>query len=107
MIVVCGEALIDRIGGLNSPGGGPFNTARALARLGTFHLVTLAWVNQRATQKRMEVATSAMASAHNSQQAAAVHGTTVKALGMTGAMVDRQLGQIDRLPTGISHAQEQ
>ena len=35
MIVVCGEALIDRIGGLNSPGGGPFNTARALARLGT------------------------------------------------------------------------
>jgi len=35
VIVVCGEALIDRIGGLNSPGGGPFNTARALARLGT------------------------------------------------------------------------
>jgi len=59
MIVVCGEALIDRlpppppsrgifpspargggsgwgldVGGADSPGGGPFNTARALARLG-------------------------------------------------------------------------
>jgi fructokinase len=34
VIVVCGEALIDRIHGTNSPGGGPFTTARALARLG-------------------------------------------------------------------------
>jgi fructokinase len=45
MVVVCGEALIDRIhlpspsgslevGSPDSPGGGPFNTARALARLG-------------------------------------------------------------------------
>ena len=47
MIVVCGEALIDRLppkfpspsgggqgGGVDSPGGGPFTTARALARLG-------------------------------------------------------------------------
>ena len=39
MIVVCGEALIDRIrkgDGTQraAPGGGPFNTARALARLG-------------------------------------------------------------------------
>lgn len=35
MVVVCGEALIDRVtGGADSPGGGPFNTARALARLG-------------------------------------------------------------------------
>ena len=42
-------------------------------------LVTLAWLNQRATQKRMEIASSAMAAAHNSQQAAAVHGTTVRA----------------------------
>src|SRR5437868_511937 len=54
--------------------------------------VTLAWFNQRATQKKLEVATSAMAAAHNSQQAIAVHGTTVKGLGMTGAMVERQLG---------------
>jgi fructokinase len=36
MVVICGEALIDRIvGGTDSPGGGPFNTTRALARLGT------------------------------------------------------------------------
>ena len=39
MIVVCGEALIDMIqhgDGTQraAPGGGPFNTARALARLG-------------------------------------------------------------------------
>lgn len=62
-----------------------------LAILASITLVTLAWLNQRATQRKMELATSAMASAHNSQQAAATHGTTVKALGMTGAMVDRQL----------------
>jgi fructokinase len=39
VIVVCGEALIDQIGNEEgtqhaTPGGGPFNTARALARLG-------------------------------------------------------------------------
>lgn len=39
MIVVCGEALIDMISNNDgtqqpTPGGGPFNTARALARLG-------------------------------------------------------------------------
>ena len=34
MIVVCGEALMDMIGQSAHPGGGPFNTARALARLG-------------------------------------------------------------------------
>src|ERR1700730_5048998 len=35
MVVVCGEALIDRIVGVvDSPGGGPFTTPRALARLG-------------------------------------------------------------------------
>ncbi len=55
-------------------------------------LVTLAWPNQRATQARMEIASTAMAAAHNSQQAAAVHGTTIKGLGMTGAIVARQLG---------------
>jgi ATP-binding cassette subfamily C protein len=63
-----------------------------LAIVASIFLVTLAWLNQRATQKRMEIATSAMASAHNSQQAAATHGSTVKGLGMTGAMVERQLG---------------
>lgn len=34
MVVVCGEALMDIADGRASPGGGPFNTARALARLG-------------------------------------------------------------------------
>ena len=39
MILVCGEALIDMIRNrdgppMAAPGGGPFNTARALARLG-------------------------------------------------------------------------
>ena len=63
-----------------------------LAIFASLLLVTVAWANQRATQKNMEVATAAMASAHNSQQAAATHGTTIKALGMTGAMVERQLG---------------
>ena len=62
-----------------------------LAILASVGLVTLAYLIQKATQKKMEIATSAMASAHNSQQAAAVHGSTVKGLGMTGAMVDRQL----------------
>src|SRR5207302_4652958 len=63
-----------------------------LAVVASILLVTVAWFKQRATQTKLEVATSAMAAAHNSQQAAAVHGTTVKALGMTGAMVERQLG---------------
>lgn len=62
-----------------------------LAIVAMILLVTLAYLNQKATQKKMEIATSAMASAHNSQQAAATHGTTVKGLGMTGAMVERQL----------------
>jgi PrtD family type I secretion system ABC transporter len=62
-----------------------------LAVLGSTTLVTLAWLNQRATQRKMELATAALASAHNSQQAAATHATTVKGLGMTGAMVERQL----------------
>ena len=39
MVVVCGEALVDMIYGADgaqhpAPGGGPFNTARALARMG-------------------------------------------------------------------------
>ena len=62
-----------------------------LAIAASIGLVSLAWLNQRATQRNMEVATAAMAAAHNSQQAAATHGTTIRALGMTGAMVERQL----------------
>lgn len=55
-------------------------------------LVTLAWANQRATRTGMEISSTAMAAAHNSQQAAAVHGSTIKGLGMTDAIVTRQLG---------------
>jgi ATP-binding cassette subfamily C protein len=62
-----------------------------LAVVAAILLVTIAWLNQRSTQSRMEVASSAMAAAHNSQQAAAVHGTTIKGLGMTDAIVSRQL----------------
>src|SRR4051794_30365501 len=45
-----------------------------LAVVSAIVLVTIAWFNQRATSARMEIASSAMAAAHNSQQAAAVHG---------------------------------
>jgi fructokinase len=34
LIAVCGEALVDVVGGVRRPGGGPFNTARVLGRLG-------------------------------------------------------------------------
>lgn len=63
-----------------------------LAIVSSILLVTLAWLNQRATTKCTEIASSAMAAAHSSQQAAAMHGSTIKALGMTDAMVERQLG---------------
>ena len=63
-----------------------------LAIFASVGLVSLAWLNQRATQRKMEIATAALAAAHNSQQAAATHGSTVKALGMTGTLVNRQLG---------------
>lgn len=54
-------------------------------------LIGLAWFNQRATQKRMEIATQAMAAAHASQQAVAMHASTIRGLGMRGAMIARQL----------------
>lgn len=62
-----------------------------LAIVAALILILLAWLNQRATRAKMEAATTAMAAAHTSQQAAAVHGSTVKALGMTEAIVARQL----------------
>jgi ATP-binding cassette subfamily C protein len=54
-------------------------------------LVTLAWSNQRATQAKMEQATTAIAAAQNAQQAAAVQGATIRGLGMVRTMVARQL----------------
>src|SRR5882757_2689887 len=75
-----------------------------LAVVAAVVLVSMAWLNQRATQSRMEIASSSMAAAHNSQQAAAVHGTTIKGLGMTDAIVGRQLDhRQSRLPTWSMH----
>ena len=76
-----------------------------LAIAASLVLVTLAWFNQRATARNMEAATSAMAAAHSSQEAVAVHGSTVKALGMTRAMVDRQLGHRRTALANMVHAQ--
>ena len=71
-----------------------------MAVISAILLVTLAWSNQRATQARMEVATTAMASALNAQQAAALQGAAIRGLGMTDAMVTRQL---DSRRTAISN----
>ena len=54
-------------------------------------LLLLAWRNQQATQRSVEAATQLLAQSHASQQAASVQAQTVRALGMTGAMVARQL----------------
>ena len=54
-------------------------------------LVVLAWRNQQATRKSVESANYLLAQSHASQQSAAVQAHTVRALGMTGAMVERQL----------------
>jgi PrtD family type I secretion system ABC transporter len=62
-----------------------------MAVLSAIVLLVLAWWNQRATQAQMEVATTAMAASQNAQQAVATQGATVRGLGMTRAMVDRQL----------------
>jgi ATP-binding cassette subfamily C protein len=66
-----------------------------LAVVSAAMLVTIAWFNQKATRSRMEMASTAMTAAHSSQQAAAIHGSTIRALGMTEAMVERQLGHRD------------
>jgi ATP-binding cassette subfamily C protein len=56
-------------------------------------LLFIAWRNQRATQEATQVATYAMAASHQAAQAVALNSDTVRALGMTGRMVQRQLGQ--------------
>jgi len=68
-------------------------------------LVGLAWLNQRSTQSRMEIASTWMAAAHNAQQAAAVHGSTLKALGMVEAVVLRQLDHRRNALLNTLHAQ--
>ena len=54
-------------------------------------LMVLAWRNQQATQRSIEAATQMLNQSHASQQAASVQAQTVRALGMTGAMVARQV----------------
>ena len=54
-------------------------------------LMAVAWRNQLATRKSIEGATQMLAQSHASQSAAAVQAQTVRALGMSGAMVTRQI----------------
>lgn len=54
-------------------------------------LMAVAWRNQLATRKNVEGATLLLAQSHASQQAASIQAQTVRALGMTGAMVARQI----------------
>jgi ATP-binding cassette subfamily C protein len=68
-------------------------------------LVTLAYLNQKSTQERMEIATTWMAAAHNAQQSAATHGSTIKALGMIDAVVLRQLDHRRNALMNTLHAQ--
>jgi ATP-binding cassette subfamily C protein len=70
-----------------------------LAVISAVILVALAWWNQQATQARMETATAGIAAAQNVQQAAAMQGSTMRALGMTGAMISRLL---DRRRIGLA-----
>ncbi|MEO5972126.1 MAG: type I secretion system permease/ATPase [Sphingomicrobium sp.] len=68
-------------------------------------LLFVAWRNQRATQQTTQVATRAMAASHASEQAVALHSQTVRALGMQGAMVSRQLQQRAVGLTSLAEAQ--
>lgn len=54
-------------------------------------LFALAWRNQKATQQSVDAASQLLAQSHASQQAASVQAQTVRALGMTRAMVARQV----------------
>ena len=56
-------------------------------------LFFVAWRNQRATAETMQTATQAMASSQAAAQTVALNNDTVRALGMVGTMVSRQLEQ--------------
>ena len=56
-------------------------------------LFFVAWRNQRATAETMQTATQAMASSQAAAQTVALNNDTVRALGMVGTMVSRQLQQ--------------
>ena len=62
-----------------------------LAVVSILLLIAVAWRNQLATRKSLEGANLLLAQSHASQQSASVQAQTVRALGMTGAMVSRQI----------------
>jgi PrtD family type I secretion system ABC transporter len=64
-----------------------------LALVSAALLLFIAWRNQKATEQPTQIATQAMASSHAAAQAVALNSDTVRALGMTGNMVSRQLNQ--------------
>ena len=64
-----------------------------LATIGAIVLFFVAWRNQRATVEAMRVATQAMSASQAAAQTVALNNDTVRALGMVGAMVHRQLEQ--------------
>jgi PrtD family type I secretion system ABC transporter len=62
-----------------------------LACLASAILFFVAWRNQRATAETMQTATQAMAASQAAAQTVALNNDTVRALGMVGSMVRRQL----------------
>ena len=56
-------------------------------------LVTLAWWNQRSTRKASLAAGEAIAASNNATQTLALNSQAIRALGMSGRIVDRQLRQ--------------
>ena len=62
-----------------------------LAVIASIILFLVAWRNQRATAETMQTATQAMAASQAAAQTVALNNDTVRALGMVGAMVNRQL----------------
>jgi ATP-binding cassette subfamily C protein len=54
-------------------------------------LLFVAWRNQRATREAVQVASQSLAASHSAAQAVALNRDTVRALGMVGPMVERQL----------------
>lgn len=62
-----------------------------LAVIASAVLFFVAWRNQRATAETMQVATQAMAASQSAAQTVALNNDTVRALGMVGTMVHRQL----------------
>jgi PrtD family type I secretion system ABC transporter len=63
-----------------------------LALISAAVLVGLAWWNQRSTRQASEVAAETMAAAQTAAQTLSLNSQTVRALGMSGRIVERQLG---------------